>query len=127
FIQRRLVIAAVVVKARRGMEWKLICGWKVLSPYFSYVQSQLGSNQIHSSLDDVGGFWTSGATVGIGGHLICEASSDVDLNCWDPIGAGKHETGQSGNCRSQELMIGAQVCKNIVAETGHRAIVLATY
>src|SRR6185312_5657808 len=124
-VERSLVIPAVILQARGGVKWEF--GWsrEVLPPNFRSVHAQLQRDKIHGAFNDIGCFRPACTAVSIGGHLVSEACGYIDLNRRDSISAGKHQARQGRNRRSQQLMIGSQICEHVVAQASDGAIVLA--
>ena len=126
FGERRFVIAAVVIEARRGVKRKFARGGKVLATDFDRVEVQLARHHVHDALDNVGRFRTTSAAICVGGHLVREDARDIHLNRGNLVSATQHQARQSRNRRRQQLMISAEICDHVVAQSRQRAVVLHT-
>ena len=98
-VERRFIVAAVVVQAGRSVKGKLTCGREILPPHFRWIHSQVESDQIKRPLDYISGFRSARTTISVGGHLVCETGRDVDLDRGYFVRTGKHQARQGWYCR----------------------------
>jgi len=117
FVERPLIIAAVVDKPRCGLKREFLGSRKVFPPHFHRIDFQFLRYPVHQPLDDVGRLRPAGTAIRVRGHFVGERRSDLDADRRDLIAAGKHEPGKRWNSRREELMIGADVGDDLVAQT----------
>src|SRR5437868_5948080 len=91
---------------------------------FDGVEAEFVGDQIYRALDDVSGFGSARAAVGVGRHLVGEDACDVDLYRGDFVRAGEHQARQGRDGRREQLVVRAEVCDDVVAQARQSAVQL---
>ena len=90
FVERRFVIATVVIQARRRVEREFARLGKIPAADIDRIHFQFSRHDIHCALDDIGRFRPARAAIGIRGHFVGEDARHVHLNCGNAISTRKH-------------------------------------
>ena len=124
-LQRRLVVAAVVLQGDRCLVGEGVGGDEVLAAKFNAIHAGVVGDDIHQAFQKEGRLWPAGATVGVHRDGIGEHGLDVAVDHRGFVDAGKQRCVQvGGHGRGEGGQVGAHVGQGGDAQAQERAVLV---
>ena len=123
-IERGLIIAAVVLEPRRGLEREL--GWfrHVFQAHLYRIETEFACHEVHDAFNDVCCLGPPSTAVRVGRHLVGVDTGNLHLHGLELVAAAEHYARQRWDRGREKLAIRTDVDYRLTSNCEHRAILL---
>src|SRR5690242_15977121 len=123
-LQALLVVGGVVGEVGGSGVGKFLGLGEILAAELGRVHVELAGGAIHEALNVISRLGTSGAAVGVSGHLVGEDAYNFAVEGGNLVAAGQHERGELRDEGREQLVVGAHVSQDSGAEAKDGAVLL---
>ena len=109
FVQRLLVVPAIVGGAGRGLERERLGRDEVAAPDFSRIHGERPRHGVHGALDEERRLRSSRTPVGPGGRTVGEDADDLGKHVGDPVRPAAHQSGVGRHGGAEQLRISTDI------------------